>query len=1368
MAGFNTERSPQASPSIVGSQFGDGTRVHQGPVNNHYYQKTDDDGNAIFLASFNCLDARVDRLLREDIVQEYPECTFDWVLEDESVSQWYENEELRLLWIQEETGKGHTAVVLTILEFLEQHLTEGTTLQPVIAYFFCGPVDNESRTVSQALQSLIYSLLAKNTSVLTSIRKTWGTILRDAMPEASRSRILSRIIQDIFNHPSFDTCRIYIIVDGLDLLGIHEGNQNVAQIIDLLKPKTQQKSQTKWIISSRFEWSCYKRQYNPMKTILELGPTKLACSFGLSESIELIYKCAAEMEMAYQYFRSKSAESLESLEWFRYSTQGRSWLDKRHLMESAAIFSSVIHYRPQTSEGQKTISGDPTQLSLYVADFVKSAEERDCIVAYFSYESLAPHAFASDPRLALWSIFSQVAYKFSNNKDNLSRALLSLDAHTQSVLGEACSLATMLFDKWNLPKHHEICLDGVKAQMPGLIHEMWTEIAVHLSTERLVVLLKAVLSFDVTTPLLLVFDSLESLKNPDWSSFLVILGDLADFRNLRIFISRGPISNEADSTDIFLVSDSTEYKECLERLKYKGGNTRREQVRNALNGTNQWLWGNEAHRQWQSSGGLFWISGKAGSGKSVLAKTIVQKWCTISKKGEKRTRQFFDWFYDRRGHEHGRSHLYMLQSMLHSILSKDRTAFGTVRARYRIVMDDAFRYLHFSGWHFECLLDMLRSLALSPSTPETLAILDGLDESEAGNTRWQLLDSLLEITSTQGARLQVIILSRPEPEILKRLHNCLHIVMQDHNRGDIEQLADSQMNAIRCAWMGESLSFSSTREDEVVSENAFSNPRTELETLHQPNSRKSTPKQSSVCQLPGSEEAELERIRTYLLKYAEGVILWVRLVLQQLRICVENKAGFSITDLRKRALDLPKELYDFYVYTLRSAGVLEDPGKSAITRRILLWVMGTRSSEPLQLRDLHDALAIPEANELSSSSTEDQIALGRFQILKNWSRFCDIIYSHCGPLVEVIENRTNAEIQGTWRVEKVQPTWTIHLLHQTVKSFLEDSSISGEFCIQESQAKSFVLDESYRFIRIVVPEIETAYTPKVSSLDLKRLTDGQFQQDKNTQSSWVLWFDYFNDRPFLRYALKAIGKVKRGQIWVESLPTSFQPDGPICDERFPFWWAFDNYHGCRLGERPNYVRQFAKSAFQQGEPFAFEIFISFMALIDANYCKDRDINAHSKSKRRESLLWGLMDALLSTESCPACAFRTEANIIDEVGIELDWSWPTIPWDSDAYWDVFEQSLKDRKGLVDEHQTSSAITSSTCTKCNETKVCKLHSGHGNSNIGEMSMSSAREHIMARTILAYTRTLRPDHRRIARGGRWEWLRRRWLSPPILFTV
>lgn len=112
-------------------------------------------------------------------------------------------------------------------------------------------------------------------------------------------------------------------------------------------------------------------------------------------------------------------------------------------------------------------------------------------------------------------------------------------------------------------------------------------------------------------------------------------------------------------------------------------------------GTNQWIWNYEPYLHWeQQSSGIFWIQGKAGSGKSVLAKSIVKNIRQTAElnismyRNSSRTPSdskvlFVDWFYSRRGGLDGISHVCMLRSILFQLLAQHAPLFKYYKEDYQ-------------------------------------------------------------------------------------------------------------------------------------------------------------------------------------------------------------------------------------------------------------------------------------------------------------------------------------------------------------------------------------------------------------------------------------------------------------------------------------------------------------------------------------------------------------------------------------------------------------------------------------------------------------------------------------------------------------
>ena len=58
---------------------------------------------------------------------------------------------------------------------------------------------------------------------------------------------------------------------------------------------------------------------------------------------------------------------------------------------------------------------------------------------------------------------------------------------------------------------------------------------------------------------------------------------------------------------------------------------RRDQITRAETGTNEWIWSYGPYVEWATeASGILWIQGKPGSGKSVLAKSILERFMSMN------------------------------------------------------------------------------------------------------------------------------------------------------------------------------------------------------------------------------------------------------------------------------------------------------------------------------------------------------------------------------------------------------------------------------------------------------------------------------------------------------------------------------------------------------------------------------------------------------------------------------------------------------------------------------------------------------------------------------------------------------------------
>ncbi|KUJ16932.1 uncharacterized protein LY89DRAFT_718649 [Mollisia scopiformis] len=1271
-----------SSQSLSQTKFGDYARVHQGPIHNNYLGGPESDSNADFLDALSPIDPAVERTIYEGMNGFLPESILEWIFRDEGYKEWHLGDlqqQKPLLWIVDNTGKGSTAIILRLISHVEGFKHQ----PPFLGYCFCHPTEDLNKTTAHVLEGFLYLLLSSNDGALTHVKKKYKQGLRKSLKGPQRFFYLAKVTG--FN----------FFIDGIDQLV--NADRDFIHLLALIRSVTARGHDAKWVITSRNkeDWRTLELGFDhrDFTSFINVKAEQVPSTFSLSDAVDVIESYGLQMEGGRRKFQFQHNVLSSSLDWFRYTMRGNSWLSDCPQLGTGVTPSALLWYRPENLGSSSEIA---SELGLHIGElFGNQTDRARNVEAYFSFHYLRTgnqtpeHARKLDvgPSIALWSLFTALVKNCCIGRDDLSLMLLDLPYNTQDLVSRVCSRAAKMTEE---SKPNSLSQEEESVQSQKFIEDYWFDMFKDTDLPLLVDLIEKtrVLPAIKKYRFLLIVDSFHLIDKHRWAACLQLLDGLVIPGKFRVLASGGYRSKDCDESMLGLetinaashpVSESTELREFLDMLHFDEIHARRDQVAQALPGTNEWLWSNAVYKKWSSAGGFLWISGKAGSGKSVLAKTIRFDFL----RGLDTRKMFLcDWFYNRRGHEIGTAHISMLRALVHEIVGHHKSTFDTIKKYYREEMDVAFRCGEFPDWSIHILKVMLLALAAAPSTPETLAIIDALDESKDGQSRKEIIEMMFDITSTMHGRLRLIVLSRPEPQLLDRFKHCFHIAMQDNNRADIGRLVDFKLDDIRRAWVPNSSptlesAFEKLRVSKTITTNVVKEPAT---TNDQSLVKRSSDRdqEHSDYRLPSQEEQELKNIRLYLMENSGGVVLWAHLILQELSMLVQKKTGFNIRLLRECAEKLPKELDYLYVYYFESLGVLEDPERLKMARRIFLWVVGTRSRESLQLQDLLDAIAIPELQEITE---EDVIGIERWQIGGNWNKFRDIIYEHCGPLVEIVERRdASKEGHRIGHVEPVQPNWTIQLLHQTVRSFLENRT--GPLQIDEHQAKQFVQQQTNLYLQLVLPKRPTSYCPILpplktirrrsntslwphaskslefwSLLPKNRGLNQDIIDELWTRSAWLSHIDYLSDRPFCRYALKILEKDGDTQSWVKSSVIS--EDDILPNHSFPLWWAFDSCLPRDEHNHRDYLREFTEQACLMGQPIAMEILLRFMELL-----KEMSRRKNSISKLRvypwnRTLTMGAVDAfLVSANDHPTCVYplaTTLAKLYSEQDEDLETS-----------------------------------------------------------------------------------------------------------------
>ncbi|PVH77118.1 hypothetical protein DL98DRAFT_657022 [Cadophora sp. DSE1049] len=199
--------------------------------------------------------------------------------------------------------------------------------------------------------------------------------------------------------------------------------------------------------------------------------------------------------------------------------------------------------------------------------------------------------------------------------------------------------------------------------------------------------------------------------------------------------------------------------------------------------------------QWLRSGaGIYWICGKAGSGKSTLMKHIY-----LEERVQSRLHQwtkggpccFFNFFFMNLGTYEQRTQEVLSRTLLHQILSTHRDLIPET-------LPYMWKEIHDKGKDTEDDIDLPSkaeaklAFSLIARSSEKIGhmcfLIDGLDEL-AGD----YMDGIEFLRSlAQNNRIKIIVSSRPIPDCIAAFSHMPQLQLQDLNRGDISAYVHGQ------------------------------------------------------------------------------------------------------------------------------------------------------------------------------------------------------------------------------------------------------------------------------------------------------------------------------------------------------------------------------------------------------------------------------------------------------------------------------------------------------------------------------------------------------------------------------------------------
>ncbi|MCJ1412958.1 hypothetical protein MMC19_007059 [Ptychographa xylographoides] len=258
----------------------------------------------------------------------------------------------------------------------------------------------------------------------------------------------------------------------------------------------------------------------------------------------------------------------------------------------------------------------------------------------------------------------------------------------------------------------------------------------------------------------------------------------------------------------------------------------------------------------RSRGGMYWISGQPGSGKSTLMKYIMENPQTRQNLQEwARGKKIFfaSCFLWNAGENLQKSLLGLLQSLLYDTFSEEPDLVAKICPT---------RLFHFSSiakqWTLKEALDTFSSLQTSQVSAVFYCLIDGLDEYDGDHM--EIIRLLKQLASSDGVK--ICFSSRPWRIFRDMFHSFPRLSLEDHTEPDIKRYVDNVL---------------------VQDERYAALAKT---------------------------DSRYHRIPQTIIVDSKGVFLWVKLVVGQLLRGLSN--ADNINDLEMRLYHLPRKIEEYY------------------------------------------------------------------------------------------------------------------------------------------------------------------------------------------------------------------------------------------------------------------------------------------------------------------------------------------------------------------------------------------------------------------------------------------------------------------------
>ncbi|KAF3294821.1 hypothetical protein TWF132_002751 [Orbilia oligospora] len=418
----------------------------------------------------------------------------------------------------------------------------------------------------------------------------------------------------------------------------------------------------------------------------------------------------------------------------------------------------------------------------------------------------------------------------------------------------------------------------------------------------------------------------------------------------------------------------------LLRTLYKLSNTEYENQKNQnpvrVPGTCEWFTSHQIFQDWKSSPSskMLWVSADPGSGKSVLARYLIDSVLSTPK-------STICYFFFKEDLEEQRKATTALCSILFQLFTANRL----------LICDKILDRFEIVGESFSSSVSELwRAFLIAASNAdEIVCVLDALDECNSSD-RSQLITKLKELYGKPtDLNLKFLVTSRPTRDIVHALRPMREVLQEltaqqplevpesllIHLNGDGDEEKEKIAREIN--------TFIDARVHEISTKLQLGDNERNLLSERLKNTQK--PKSNNV--------GEITQNRTY---------LWVYLVLDLIEQDSNINIGIDKDTIDKVTSQLPKTIDEAY------EKILSRSCKHEEAKRLLQIVVA--ASRPLNLEEMYVAFTLKESHR-SYDSLKPKLNS------KEMERFGYDMRDRCGLFVRVVDSK-------------------IYLIHQTAKEFL--------------------------------------------------------------------------------------------------------------------------------------------------------------------------------------------------------------------------------------------------------------------------------------------------------------------------------------------